>query len=246
MADLNQEDSNTWHAALERIMSIIHDLDFFANSPRFEWQDAYQSLQTWRTSAERRIAQLVSRDEADTFHRVPHLSAFSSKQDNEGKVKKLIKANRDYLEALYQDISRDPELVLGKPARKLSKSSKPKESDEASSTTFNVHVHGGTNNLAIGTGPITQSTEFGITPKDFGALAALLRSKHIAEEDISELKEAIESDPPATKEGFGKKVSSWIWKMIGKAATGAWNVAQAAGTELLTKALLAYYGLPPT
>ena len=63
-------------------------------------------------------------------------------------------------------------------------------------------------------------------------------------EDISELKEALDTDPaPSTPERFGPKVSSWIGKMVGKAAQGGWVIGAGAAGKLLAEAIAKYYGL---
>ena len=90
---------------------------------------------------------------------------------------------------------------------------------------------------------VSQDLNMSIQMSDFKSLAEFLRTKDISAEDISELERAIKDDPkPESPKSLGKRVSSWIGKMITKAASGAWDIGvQAAGT-ILTNAISIYYG----
>lgn len=75
-------------------------------------------------------------------------------------------------------------------------------------------------------------------------LRKVLGEHGVDEADIIELEAAL-VDEPVVKDRttFGPKVASWVGKMAGKAATGAWNVGINVGTTVIQSALLAYYGL---
>ncbi|QSY94837.1 hypothetical protein J2J97_02510 [Rhizobium bangladeshense] len=65
----------------------------------------------------------------------------------------------------------------------------------------------------------------------------------VNEEDLAELEVAVKSEPSINRmAGFGPKVTQWVGKMVGKAASGAWAVGLGASGALLEKALLGYYG----
>jgi hypothetical protein len=90
---------------------------------------------------------------------------------------------------------------------------------------------------------ITQNLEMSVQPGDFKTLAEFLENKKVGKEDISELEEAIGSDPkPESDNKFGEKVSSWIGKMIKKAASGAWQIGITAAGNILSTAIKTYYG----
>jgi hypothetical protein len=60
---------------------------------------------------------------------------------------------------------------------------------------------------------------------------------------VKALKSKIAHDPqPESKGTFGPQVSSWIGKMVGKAALGAWELAVGTASSLLAQAIWLYYG----
>lgn len=107
---------------------------------------------------------------------------------------------------------------------------------------FNTTVFGGSANLV---GASTGSTiEFNIGSKDFSAVEQVLAQNGVAPEDVAELRKALESDPvPPSAEKFGPKVANWITKMLGKAASGGWNISLGAAGNLLAQLVAKYYGL---
>lgn len=107
---------------------------------------------------------------------------------------------------------------------------------------FNTTVYGGSANLV---GSATDSTiEFNVTFGDFASLERLLRKKSVSDEDIKDLQEALQKDSqPTSNQKFGPSVSSWIAKMMKKAANGSWEVSIAVAGNLLAQAISRYYGL---
>ena len=105
---------------------------------------------------------------------------------------------------------------------------------------FNIEIMGNVANLASGSNSITQTAYSGLVPGDFDALRAHLLSHGIGKIDIDELEVAVKDDKPGTGSSWGKKVSSWIGKMLGKAGTQAWDVSKVVAGEVLSKALAAY------
>jgi uncharacterized protein involved in exopolysaccharide biosynthesis len=86
---------------------------------------------------------------------------------------------------------------------------------------------------------VTQTNHLVVNSGDFNSLAEHLRSQGVANQDIEELQQAVERDPaPGQPNEFGTNVSSWLGKMVTKAADGSWNVG-----GLLATALGKYYGL---
>jgi hypothetical protein len=106
---------------------------------------------------------------------------------------------------------------------------------------FNTTVYGGSATLvgASDNSPIT----FNIVSNDFSSLKTALLDQGIAYEDIVELQRAVETDSPASRQGFGPKVSSWIGKMVKKAADGTWNVGVGTAGNLLAQAISKFHGL---
>jgi len=107
---------------------------------------------------------------------------------------------------------------------------------------FHTTIYGGTASF-IGSAH-GSSVVFNIVPNDFPSLEAVLRENGLQQTDIKELSEALNSDePPTERDKFGPRVSSWIAKMIQKAAEGVWKISVGAAGTLLAQAISKYYGL---
>lgn len=106
---------------------------------------------------------------------------------------------------------------------------------------FNTTVYGGSANV-VGSAK-SSSVEFNIESKNFFTLERVLLEKGVSNEDISELRTALDADPtPTEPEKFGPKVSKWISTMVGKASTGAWNISLSTAGSLLAQVIGKYYG----
>lgn len=107
---------------------------------------------------------------------------------------------------------------------------------------FNTTVYGGTASL-VGSASDSSIT-FSVLHNDFASLEGALRANSITENDINDLKTAIQTDGQIKKKGiFGPRVSSWIAGMIKKAANGSWNIGVGAAGNLLAQVISKYYGL---
>lgn len=107
---------------------------------------------------------------------------------------------------------------------------------------FNTTAFGGAANL-VGTSNAS-SIQFNIGTRDFSALERVLVENGVAQEDVLELRAALDSDPlPEAPERLGPKVSNWIAKMMAKAADGGWNIGLGAAGNLLAQAISKFYGL---
>ena len=115
---------------------------------------------------------------------------------------------------------------------------------EKVSQVFNTYITGNVQNVATGSSHFTQAGEFRVVEGDFSTLAEYLRSHGVANEDVEELKSAIDTDKKSEpKATFGKRVQAWLAKMVGKAASGAWQISTSAASTLLGEALSKYFGL---
>ena len=137
-------------------------------------------------------------------------------------------------------------LALGKEAPSAGEpqkdSTSPSPDKNRVTQIFNTTVYGGAANL-VGTAR-SSSISFNISTKDFSSLESFLIANHVSPADISELKTALESDPPPTApETFGPKVASWMGTMVAKAASGGWGIGINAAGNLLSQAIAKYYGL---
>lgn len=106
---------------------------------------------------------------------------------------------------------------------------------------FNTTVYGGAANLV---GSAHHSTiQFGFAPGNFAALREVLLENGVDEADVEELRQAVKTDVPQAGKGFGPRVSAWMSKMFGKAASGAWGIGISGAGGLLAQALSKFYGL---
>ena len=105
--------------------------------------------------------------------------------------------------------------------------------------------HGPVANVASGH-DIEQTGTVNIQQGDFRTLAAFLQENGVPKEDIRDLETAIKADPhpdPKSK-AFGKKVSTWMGKMVTKSAEGVWKVGTDVAAKLLVEAIKTHYGMP--
>ena len=91
---------------------------------------------------------------------------------------------------------------------------------------------------------VQQNLNMAIVPGNFDSLVEYLKKYEVAIGDINELETAIRLDPePVNKEKLGGEVSTWIGKMVWKAAQGGWNIGLGAAGNLLASAIAKFYGL---
>lgn len=74
-------------------------------------------------------------------------------------------------------------------------------------------------------------------------LIEFLQRNGVSQEDTTELLEIIDTEEPNQEsKTFGKKVSEWTKKMLGKAVDGGWNISIGAAGSILAEAIGKYYG----
>ncbi|HTD05101.1 hypothetical protein [Undibacterium sp.] len=121
---------------------------------------------------------------------------------------------------------------------------KNKASTIDATSLFTNSVFGGDVTVIVGSHNLQQITN-AATTGDFLRLEAALKKYKVPDEDISSLKEAIDSDK-GTEEVANKKlgpsVKAWMHNMMGKAINTSWQIELAVAGNLLTSALQAYYG----
>jgi hypothetical protein len=80
---------------------------------------------------------------------------------------------------------------------------------------------------------------------DFTSLSGQLASEQVADEDIEELRQAIENDegsPEHDQKEPGTAVSGWMRNMVNKAGEAGWGVSVGTAIGVLSGAINAYYG----
>lgn len=108
---------------------------------------------------------------------------------------------------------------------------------------FNMTIHG-----SVGVVGTANNAIVNVTTNDWAALAQFLATNGAAADDIDDLRDAVTEEPQPETGRWGPRVSTWIGKMMGKAADGTWQVGPGAAGNLLAQAIAAYYagrGRPP-
>lgn len=109
---------------------------------------------------------------------------------------------------------------------------------------FNTTVYGGSASL-VGTANDSHIS-FNVQANDFKTLARTLEDAGVKKSDITQLKKAIDDDPaPQDSTCLGPRVADWLSKMVGKAASGGWDIGAGAAATLLASAIAQYYGITP-
>lgn len=133
------------------------------------------------------------------------------------------------LQEKYPEISKSEDAIL-------------KVSKEQVSSVVNTYILGG-NNVVVSGFDINQRVHQQIIKNDMNALLRYMKEIGVPNNDVKELKKAINEDGPKTKpRKFGSKVADWVGKMTKKILEGTWKVAISKAPELITKALSCYYG----
>ena len=112
---------------------------------------------------------------------------------------------------------------------------------EVARNLFYINIYGDRNIVASGE-HVTQ--QVGLVEKgDIDSLLNFLRDLNLGDDDLSEIKDVVSSEPNATDGRYGPKVRAWLGGMISKAASRTWNIGVETASKVLTEALNRYYGL---
>ena len=90
----------------------------------------------------------------------------------------------------------------------------------------------------------TRRKRFNHLKGNFSALTHELKKYNVPDEDIEELREAIDQDGPveASSKKFGTRVQDWLKKMLGKAVEASWQIEINIASAILADALRRFYG----
>lgn len=103
------------------------------------------------------------------------------------------------------------------------------------------NIHGNNNSVVVASENVHQEVK-PINKGDAPSLIEHLRDHNISHEDLSELGEAVVSEPNATSSGFGPKVNAWLGKMTAKAISGTWQAGVSNAPAMLVEAIQKFYG----
>jgi AbiTii len=113
-------------------------------------------------------------------------------------------------------------------------------------TIFQTHILGTVANLSVGGTNFEQTVaQITVEKGDPESLIGYLRHEvGLGDEDLDELRSALAADPPPkTRESFGPKVSAWMGKIVGKAASGGLSLGVQTAANILAHVLIKFYGL---
>ena len=113
---------------------------------------------------------------------------------------------------------------------------------EAARDAINIIIRGDNNSVVAAGGNIWQEIA-PVQQGDLDSLVAHLQGHQVPDEDIQELRNAVNSEPTTTDGGFGPNVRAWLGGMVSKAVSGAWQVASEEATTTLVNAISAYYNV---
>ena len=103
-----------------------------------------------------------------------------------------------------------------------------------------INIYGNNNTVAGG-----ENIRIEVNPVGAGDLSSLvehLRAYDVGDEDLRDLRNAIESEPQTSGGQFGPKVNSWIGQMTTKALSGVWRAGVEQAPALIVQAIQRYYG----
>jgi hypothetical protein len=113
---------------------------------------------------------------------------------------------------------------------------------DGSGAVFNTFIVGNGNTTSMG----QQSTAISVDSvkmDDLDSLAAFMKALGIPAASTDELIQSVEEDNiPKDATTVGTKVGTWIKRAAKQLGAGALNLAEAATTDILVKAISAYYG----
>lgn len=117
------------------------------------------------------------------------------------------------------------------------------DAESAAKQVFNqVFVMGdNTGNIASGSPGSMQAAQT-VEQGDLAGLLKLLTDSGVPAVEVQELGAALEEEK--TAQGIGPKAKAWLAKATKAIGSGAWTVAKGVTTTTITKAVLAYFGIP--
>jgi len=117
----------------------------------------------------------------------------------------------------------------------------PPQAVDAAQTIYNqVFVYGNNTGAITNASPAAISTTH-VQSGDLRTLIETLAQLGIPKGELTELEKAIEDEKNVT---LGPKVRGWLTKASSATASGAWKVASGVGVNVISKSVLAYFGIP--
>jgi hypothetical protein len=94
---------------------------------------------------------------------------------------------------------------------------------------------------------LSQDLRMSVSKGDVEDLIKKLSEQGVQDEDLAELREAINHEPTIAPNGpLGQRTSGWIGRMAAKALSGTWAIGKSIGvgaaSKILAEAIMSYYG----
>lgn len=114
--------------------------------------------------------------------------------------------------------------------------------EEKVNSVFNTYVIGSQNIVAAGI-QIDQEIQQQIVKNDINALLDYMTQIGIPENEVQDLRRAIELDGPRSEpKKFGSKVVDWVGRVTKEALKGTYKTTASIASKLIIEALFRYYG----
>lgn len=123
---------------------------------------------------------------------------------------------------------------------------KPPLPQEQVTHIFHTHIYGNVGNIAQGSQDVTQTATMHIAENNIQSLKTYLESLGMTHENISALEIAIEEDcveDVKQNKRLGSRVSAWLGSVMSGIAQGIIPILQNVDANLITEAILRYYGI---
>ncbi len=115
---------------------------------------------------------------------------------------------------------------------------------ERSQQVFNTIVMGNVGNLAPGSTGFSQTSDLQVMEGDLTSLRKCLEKLQVPAQDIDELESIIQDEDRPNEGGtLGAKTAQWVGNMVSKAVSRTWDVSSTMAADVLTKAILTYFGI---
>ena len=121
-----------------------------------------------------------------------------------------------------------------------------KISPEKVSQVFNTTIYGNVGNISEASQNVNQTVTINVSKNDLNSLKAYLSSAGIPKSEIQKLEVVIQKDSAekvSKTQKLGNKVLAWIKSVSSKIKNKAFPVLQSVSANLITQAILKYYGI---
>ena len=109
---------------------------------------------------------------------------------------------------------------------------------------FQTVITGGVVTMAAGNRQATQNVDVIVNPGDLDSLFARIRQLGLGDDDIADLKDALNADGPISPTASpGASVSAWMWRASAKLASMAGGVGAGTAAGVLATAIARFLGV---